>query len=105
MRTTPTKVLEMFLDLPTRVMAAESAAPMASYHRLPRPDTKNPGIECNRIWAKADKMNQFSLIKDHVALRRAFGNQIVIPTREEWDKDWHNRLRKNHSHLDAKESL
>ncbi len=31
MRTTPTKVLEMFLDLPTQEMAIESAALIATY--------------------------------------------------------------------------
>ncbi len=66
MRTTPTKVLEMFLDLPTLGMAAESAVLMAAYC-LPKPDLKNLEIGHNRITAKADKMdNKFSMIKDHV---------------------------------------
>ncbi len=56
MRTTPTKVLEMFLDLPTLGMVRESAALMAA-NRLPRPDLKNLGIGHNRIWVKADKMD------------------------------------------------
>ncbi len=82
MRTTPTKVLEMF-------MAVESAALMVAY-RLPRPNLKNLGIGHSRIWVKADKMdNKFCMIKDHVNLRRMFGKyRTVIPTREEWYKDW-----------------
>ncbi len=43
MRTTPTKVLEMLLDLPTLGTVVESAALMAAY-RLPRLDPKNLGI-------------------------------------------------------------
>ncbi len=45
---------------------------------------------------KADKMdNNFSMIKDHVTLRRTFGKyRTVIPTMEEWYKDWPNWLRK-----------
>ncbi len=39
--------------------------------------------------------NKFNMIKDRITLRRTFGNyQTVIPTREEWDKDWSNWLRK-----------
>ncbi len=53
MRTTPTKALEMFLDLPTLCMAMESAALMAAYH-LQRPIPKNLGIEHNQIRAKVD---------------------------------------------------
>ncbi len=35
------------------------------------------------------------MIKDHVTRRRTFGKyQSVIPTREEWDKDWPNWLKK-----------
>ncbi len=72
MRTTPTKVLEMFLDLPTLGMAMESAALMASY-RLPRLDPRNVGIEHNRIWTNANKMDSnFSMIKDCVTLWRTF---------------------------------
>ncbi len=84
MRTTPTKVQEMFLDLPTLETVVESAALMAVY-RLPRPNPKNLGIGHNRIWAKADKMdNKFSMIKDHVTLRRTFGKyRTVILTRKE----------------------
>ncbi len=83
MRTTPTKVLEMFLDLPTLGTMVESAALMAAYC-LPRPNPKNLGIGHKRIWVKADKMdNKFSMIKDHVSLRRTFGKYwTVIPTRE-----------------------
>ncbi len=55
-RTTPTKVLEMFLDLPTLKTVVESAALMAAYH-LPRPKPKNLGKGHNWICAKADKMN------------------------------------------------
>ncbi len=43
MRTTPTKVLEMLLDLPMFGMAVETAAPKAAYC-LPRPDPRNLGI-------------------------------------------------------------
>ncbi len=56
MRTTPTKVLEMLLDLPTLTTAVESAAQMAAYH-LPRQDLWNLGIGHNQIWAKADKVD------------------------------------------------
>ncbi len=35
------------------------------------------------------------MIQDHVCLRRMFGkHRTVIPTREEWDKDWPGWLRK-----------
>ncbi len=70
-------------------MAVESAALMATY-RSPRPNPKDLGIGHNWIWAKADKMdNNFSVIKDHITLRRTFGkHRTVILTREEWDKDW-----------------
>ncbi len=61
MRTIPTKVLEMLLDLLTFEMAVESAALM-TYH-LPMPDLRNRGIGHNRIWAKADEVDgKFSLI-------------------------------------------
>ncbi len=43
MRTTPTKVLEVFLDLPTFGTTVESAVLMAAY-RLPRPDPRNLGM-------------------------------------------------------------
>ncbi len=64
--------------------AVESAALMAAY-RLLRPNPKNLGMEHNRIWVKADKMdNKFSIIKDHITLRRTSGkHRTVIPTREE----------------------
>ncbi len=95
MRTTLTKVLEMFLDLPTMGMVVESAALMAAYC-LPRPNLKNLGIGHNWFWAKAYKMgNKFSMIKDRVTLRHMFGKyQTVIPTTEEWDKDWPNWMRR-----------
>ncbi len=71
-RTTPTKVLEMFLDLPTPGTEVESAALMAAYH-LPRPNPKNLGTGRNQIWVKTDKMdNKFSRIKEHVTLRHTF---------------------------------
>ncbi len=68
---------------------------MAAY-RLLRPNPKNLGIGHNQICTKADKMgNRYSVIKDHVILRRTFGKyRTVIPTREEWDKVWPNWLRK-----------
>ncbi len=35
------------------------------------------------------------MIKDHITLRRTFGkHRTVIPTKEEWDKDRPNWLRK-----------
>ncbi len=46
MRTTLTKVLEMFLHLPTLGTVVESAALMAAYH-LPRPNPMNLGIGHN----------------------------------------------------------
>ncbi len=57
--------------------------------RLTRPNPGNLGIGHNRIWAKADKMdNKFNMIKDHIILRRTFGNYgTVVPTREDWGKD------------------
>ncbi len=81
----------MFLDLPTLRTAVESAALIAA-HRLRRSNLKNLGIEHNQVWAKADKMdNKFSMIKDHVTLRRTFDKYpTAIPTREDWDKDWPN---------------
>ncbi len=73
----------------------ESAALMAANHLL-KLNPKNLGIGHIRIWAKADKMdNNFSMIKYHITLRRTFGKYwTVIPTKEEWDKDWYNWLRK-----------
>ncbi len=96
MRTT-TKVLEMHLDLPTFGMAMESAALKATY-RLLWPNLRNLGIEHNRIWTKADKVDsKFSMIKDNVTLRPTFNKyKIGIPTREEWGKNWSNQLRKGH---------
>ncbi len=94
MRTAPTKMLAMFLDLPTLGTEMESAALMAAYH-LPEPNSENLGIGRNRIWTKADKIDKFSRIQDHITLRRTFGKyRTVISTREEWDKDWPNKLRK-----------
>ncbi len=84
MKTTPTKVLEMLLDLPTLGTAVESAVLMAAY-RLPRPDMRNLGIVHNQIRAKAsDKMgSMFHMIKDHVTLRHTFSKYgIVISTRD-----------------------
>ncbi len=83
-RTTPTKVLEMFLDLPTFGTAVESAALMAAY-RLPRPNPRNVGIGHNRIWTKSYNVNsKFSMINNHVTLWHTFGKyRIVIPTKEE----------------------
>ncbi len=88
MKITPTKVLEMLLDLPILGMAVESTAQMAEYC-LPRLDPRNLGIGHKRIWAKADKMDgKFSTIKDHVTLRRTFGKYcIAIPTKKEWVKN------------------
>ncbi len=48
MRTTSTKVLEMFLNLPTLGMAVKSAALMAVYHLL-RVNPKNVVIGHNHI--------------------------------------------------------
>ncbi len=63
MRTTPTKVLEMFWNLPTLRMAVAAAALMAAY-RLLRPNSKNIGIRHNQIWVKSDKMGKFNMIKE-----------------------------------------
>ncbi len=60
-----------------------------------RPNPKNLETGHDRIWAKADKMDKFSMTKDLVILRRTFRKyRTVIPTREEWDKKWLNRFRK-----------
>ncbi len=74
MRTTPAKVSEMLLDLPTFGMVVESAAQMTA-DRIPRPDPRNLGRGHNWIWAQVDKVDRkFSKIKDHVTLRRALVN-------------------------------
>ncbi len=87
----------MLLDLPTLGTAMESAALMTAY-RLLRPDPRNIGVGHNRIWAKADKVDsKFSVIKEHVTLRRTFGKYwIAISIRDEWVKNWPNQLRKGH---------
>ncbi len=97
LRTTPTKVLEMFLDLATLVTAVESGALKATY-RLPWPDSRNREIGHNWIWAKADEVDsKFSTIKDHVTQRRTFGKYwIVMQNRDEWENDWTNQLRKGY---------
>ncbi len=97
MRTTLTKVLEMLSDLSTLGTAVESATLMVAY-LLSRPDPRNLGIGKIWIWAKADKVDsKFSMIKDHVTLPRTFSKHwIVIPTMEEWTKNWPNQLRKGH---------
>ncbi len=52
MRTTPTKVLKMFLDLPTLVCSTDgSILSTETKSKKPR------GIGHNRIWAKANKMD------------------------------------------------
>ncbi len=66
MRTTPTKVLEMLLDLPT----------VGMFGRIwPRKtDPRNLGIGHNWIGLKADKVDsKFSMMKDHVTLQCNFG--------------------------------
>ncbi len=80
MRTTPTKVLELLLELLTLRTLMDSAVLMAAYC-LPGPDPRNLGIGHDQIRAKADKVdNKFSMIKDLVTLRSTFGkSQIVIP--------------------------
>ncbi len=85
----------MLSDLPMLGTTVESVAHMAAY-RLLRPNPKNLGIEHNRIRAKVDKIDsKFSTMKDHVILKHTFiKHRTVIPTREERDKDWPNRLRK-----------
>ncbi len=51
--------------------------------------------EHNQICEKAEKMDMFSVIKDYITLRRIFGTYwTVMPTREVWNKDWPNWLRK-----------
>ncbi len=81
-RTTPTEMLEMLLAVPTLRTVVESVALMAVYP-LSRPDPRNLGIGHNRIWAKADKVdNKFSMIRDHVTLPHSFSKYwIVILTR------------------------
>ncbi len=83
MRTTPTKVLEMLLDLPTLRKVVDSIVLIAAF-RLPRPDPRNIEIGYTRIWAKANKVDsKFSKIKDKVTLRRTSGKyRIVILTRK-----------------------
>ncbi len=97
MRTTPAKVLEMLLDLPTLGTAMESATLMAAY-RLQSPNPRNLLIGRNWIWTKVDKVDsQFSMIKDHVTLWRTFSKyRIMIPTREEQEENWPNQLKKGH---------
>ncbi len=84
-RTTPTRYSWNCQHLES---AMESAALMAAYCQ-PMPDPRNLGIGHNRIWAKADKVdNKFNMIKDHVTLRCTYGKyRIVISTREEWGKN------------------
>ncbi len=66
MNTTPTKVLETFLNLPILGTAVVSAEVMAAY-RLRRLNPKNLGIGHNRILAKTDKVdNKFDMMKDYV---------------------------------------
>ncbi len=49
---------------------------------------RNLRIGHNQSGKKQIKWNKLSMIKDHVTLRRTFGKyQIVISTREEWDKN------------------
>ncbi len=87
MRTTPTNVLEMFLDLSSLGTTMKSVALMATYCLL-GPNPKTPEIRHHRVWAKTDN-HKFSMIKDHVTLRRTFGKyRIVILTREKWEKNW-----------------
>ncbi len=64
MRTTPTKVLEMLLDLPTLEMVVEFAALMVAYH-LPRSNLRNLGIGQNRIWAKECMDDNFTSLYKH----------------------------------------
>ncbi len=84
MRTTPSEVLEMFLDLPT----LRAAVVCSTDGSIPPAKTKSENLrmEHNRIWVKADKTdNKFSMLKDHVTLRCTFGRyRNVIPTREKW---------------------
>ncbi len=54
-----------------------------------KPDLRNLGIGHNRICAKADKVDSNRMIKDQLTRRRTFGKyRIVIPTKEEWGKNW-----------------
>ncbi len=97
MRITPTEVLAMLLDLQTLRMVVEFSALLMAAYRLLRPHLRNLGIGHNRIWTKVDKVgSKFSMIKDHITLRRTFGKYwIVIPTREEF-LSWVTQLRKEH---------
>ncbi len=66
MRTTPTKVLEMLLDLPTLEMVVESTALMAAYH-LKRPDPRNLEMRHNRIWVMIQRaVWHYSLATDRI---------------------------------------
>ncbi len=64
MRTTPIKVMEMFLDLPTLSIVLETTDLMAAYSP-PRPNQKALETDMT-IWKKAEKVdNKFVMIKDH----------------------------------------
>ncbi len=91
MKTNPTKVLKMLLELPTLRTVLESAALMAAY-RLLKLDPKNLGIGPNQIWVKADIVdNRINMIED---LRHTSGKyRLVKRTREEWEKNWLYQLR------------
>ncbi len=63
MRTTPTKVMEMLLDLPTLSTMVQVAALIATYH-LPRPNQKYLEMGHDTIWKKAEKVdNKFGNVK------------------------------------------
>ncbi len=68
---------EMFLDLSSFGTAVESASLMAAYH-LPKTNSRNLEIRRKRICAKANKMDsKFSIIKDHVTLRRTLSHSYT----------------------------
>ncbi len=88
--------MKMLLYRPTLSMVAEAAALTAAY-RLPRHDQKALETRSGTIWKKAEKVdNKFEMTKDHIipwySLDKPY--YVIIPTREEWEKDWPDQLRK-----------
>ncbi len=59
--TTPTKVMEMLLDLPTLSTVVQSAALTAAY-RLPRSLQKALEMRHGTIWKKAEKVDNGPLV-------------------------------------------
>ncbi len=69
MRTTPTKVMEMLLDLPIHSIVVEAVTLISAYH-LPRPDQEDLEIGQGIVWKKAERVdNKFAMAKDHTTPR------------------------------------